>query len=66
MKDYKSLAEINRDLEILQLKRRIALEELKYVKKNTVDNFQPYEWIRIYFLKKITKFGRDFILRKRK
>lgn len=64
MKNYNNLDEINRDLKVLALKRNIALEELKYVRNNTIENFNPYEWIKIYLLKKVTKFGLDFLLKK--
>ncbi|MDO3694991.1 hypothetical protein QVZ41_09070 [Wenyingzhuangia sp. chi5] len=65
MKEYKNLAEINRDLKVLQLKRKIAIEELKYVKNSTVENFQPYQWLQTYFLKKATQYGIDFLFRNR-
>ena len=64
MKNYNSLAEINNDLKVLELRRKIALEELRYLKNNTVENFNPYEWIKIYLLKKVTKFGLEFLLKK--
>ena len=63
MKDYKTLADINRDLKVLQLKRKIAIEELKYVKKSTVENFQPYHWLQTYLIKKTTQFGIDFLFK---
>ncbi|GGF74514.1 hypothetical protein [Wenyingzhuangia marina] len=63
MKDYKNLAEIKRDLKVLQLKRKIAIEELKYVKKSTVENFQPYHWLQAYLIKKATKLGIEFLFR---
>lgn len=63
MKDYKNLEEIDKDLKILQLRRKIAIEELKYVKNSTIDNFQPYQWIQTYLLKKATQYGFEFLFR---
>ncbi|MGY5354267.1 hypothetical protein [Wenyingzhuangia sp. IMCC45467] len=64
MKDYKNLAEIDKDLKVLQLKRKIALEELKYVKNSAINNFNPYKWLQVFLLKKAGEYGLSFLFRK--
>lgn len=65
MKDYKNLAEINKDLKVLQLQRKIALEELKYIKKSTINTFHPYEWLQSYLVQKATQYGVEFLFKNR-
>ncbi|WP_010135414.1 hypothetical protein [Ochrovirga pacifica] len=65
MKQYNSLEEINRDLNILQLKRQIAVEEIKKVKGQTLSAIQPVDWIQTYLYKKLIHYGWQLLFSKK-
>ncbi|WP_194766264.1 DUF6327 family protein [Tamlana sp. I1] len=63
MKTYKDSASIERDLEILDLERKIALEELKLLKYDYKESLKPINWINSGF-KLATKYSAGLILKK--
>lgn len=46
MKTYKNFESIQRDLKILNLERKIALEELKYLKHDYEDCLKLPNWLQ--------------------
>ena len=46
MRRYNNLEEVERDLEILKLKRDITIEELKLVKEEFKDDFSVSHWVQ--------------------
>lgn len=66
MKAYTNLEDINRDLKILQLERKIALEKIKKAKGDTVARLHPVEWFPTYFYKKIMEYGVKYLFKKNK
>ncbi|OBQ56942.1 hypothetical protein JJL45_02515 [Tamlana sp. s12] len=45
MKSYKNTQSIERDLKILDLERKIALEEIKMLKHDYTESLNPINWI---------------------
>lgn len=43
---YNSFEEIEYDLRMLELKREIALEEMKVLKYSVQEELSPYNWIK--------------------
>ena len=46
MKTYKNFESIERDLKILNLERKIALEEIKHLKHDYADCLKPPNWLQ--------------------
>ncbi|TNJ45397.1 hypothetical protein KFZ70_06190 [Tamlana fucoidanivorans] len=46
MKIYHNLESVERDLKILNLERKIALEELKHLKKDYEDSVKLPQWLQ--------------------
>ena len=64
MKIYKNTESIERDLRILDLERKIALEEIKTLKQDYQENLNPMNWIPSSFKWAATKYSTNFILNK--
>ena len=63
MKQYSSFEEIEYDLKRLDLKREIALEEMKGIKNEVHEELSPYNWIKTAY-KILGKVGTVLIVRK--
>jgi len=63
MKQYSSFEEIEYDLKRLDLKREIALEEMKGLKYEIRDELSPYNWIKTAY-KILGKVGTVLIVKK--
>jgi len=63
MKTYKNTESIERDLEILNLERQIAYEELKSLKEDYKQDLQPLNWIQTG-AKIVGKLGGMLLLKK--
>ena len=63
MKKYNTFSEIEYDLKRLSLERQIAVEELKGVKGEILDDLKPSIWIQTA-IKYGTKFGSIMLLKK--
>ena len=63
MKTYKNSESIERDLEILNLERQIAYEELKSLKEDYKQDLQPLNWIQTG-AKIVGKLGGMLLLKK--
>ena len=44
-KTYKDAASVERDLKILDLERKIALEEIKHLKEDYIEDLRPINWL---------------------
>ena len=62
-KNYNSLEEISNELQLLNLKRKIHLEELKLTKHQIQEDLSPVNWINTG-IKAIKKYGILLLLRK--
>jgi hypothetical protein len=62
-KTYKDTATVERDLKILDLERKIALEEIKLLKEDYREDLQPLNWVHSG-LKYAGKFAGMMILKK--
>jgi hypothetical protein len=62
-KTYKTVASVERDLKILDLERKIALEEIKLLKEDYKEDLKPINWL-YSGLKYAGKFGGMMILKK--
>ena len=63
MKSYQSFKEIEQDLKTLNLKRQIALEELKMSKHDLQDSVSPHKWLSTA-LNAAKKYGIIYLIRK--
>ncbi len=63
MKIYNNIESIERDLQVLNLERQIAWEEIVAVKDEYKEDFRPYNWIQSA-LKFASKFGAMILLKK--
>ena len=63
MKNYKSFDEIDYDLTRLKLERQIALEEIKGVKNDFLEDMKPLNWVSTG-IKVAGKYGILVLLRK--
>ncbi|MFT4849671.1 MAG: hypothetical protein ACJA2M_001847 [Polaribacter sp.] len=45
IKTYKNAANVERDLKILDLERKIALEEIKLLKEDYKEDLKPINWL---------------------
>ncbi|MHA7056962.1 DUF6327 family protein [Aquimarina sp. M1] len=63
IKMYNSFDEIDNDLQMLSLRRKIALEELKLVKSDFKEDLQPYQWVST-FLSALKKYGILYLIRR--
>lgn len=62
-KSYTSLQEIKLELQILNLQRKIQLEELKSTRQQFKEDLSPINWIGT-LLKGVKKYGVLMLLRK--
>ncbi|MDN3667385.1 DUF6327 family protein [Algibacter miyuki] len=62
-KNYSSLEEINTELHLLSLQRKIHMEELKLTKHQLKEDLSPANWINTA-LQGIKKYGILMLLRK--
>lgn len=63
MKTYNSFEDIEYDLKRLELKREIALEEMKVLKYQVHEELSPYNWIKTAS-KILGKIGTVLIVKK--
>ncbi|QTD38944.1 hypothetical protein JL193_06735 [Polaribacter batillariae] len=63
MRKYTNFVEIEKDLKILSLERKIALEELKIVKSDFEDQLKPLSLIGNFF-KFASKYGLLVLIKK--
>ncbi len=63
VKTYKNAESVERDLKILDLERKIALEEIKLLKEEYKEDLKPINWLRSA-MKYASKFGSMMILKK--
>ena len=62
-KNYSSFEEIDYDLKLLNLERKISIEELKGLKYDLQEDLSPYTWLRTG-LRLFGKFGKIMLLKK--
>jgi hypothetical protein len=62
-KNYTSFEEIDYDLKLLNLERKISIEELKGLKYNLREDLSPYSWLRTG-LRLFGNFGKIMLLKK--
>mgnify|MGYP000020163236 CR=1 FL=1 len=62
--NYTSFEQINKDLAILKLKRKIAVEEIRGLKNITSNNLNISNWINPSMVKLISKYGVSILLKK--
>lgn len=62
-KNYSSFEEIELDLKLLDLERKISLEELKSLKYDFQEELRPYHWLKTG-LKLVGNFGGILLLKK--
>jgi hypothetical protein len=63
MREYNTFEDIEKDLEIFSLKRKIALEELKFVQGKVEEDLKPIR-LMMGLLKLVGKFGLFKLLKK--
>ncbi|MFD0861561.1 DUF6327 family protein [Sungkyunkwania multivorans] len=63
MREYSSFEEINTELRTLDLKRKIALEELRSLQYDVKESLQPSAWVTTA-LKATRKYGILLLVRK--
>lgn len=63
MSNYQNIESIERDLKILDLERKIALEEIKGLKHDYLKDFKPLNWMQSG-LKLTRKLASMLILKK--
>jgi hypothetical protein len=63
MKIYTDIQNVERDLKILDLERKIAWEEIKAVKEEYKENFKPLNWVQSG-LKMAGKLGAMMLLKR--
>lgn len=63
VKTYKNAESIERNLKILDLERKIALEEIKLLKEDYKEDLQPINWL-YSGLKLASKFVSALIIKK--
>lgn len=61
---YSSFEEIDRDLKVHTLKRKIAIQEIKNLKQATNQVLSPSEWLNPTLINTFTKFGKLYLLKK--
>ncbi|SFN74117.1 hypothetical protein SAMN04487989_103136 [Bizionia echini] len=61
--NYTNFNDIEADLKLLNLERKIAWEELKLLKTELKDDFRPYNWIEP-IIKGASKYGVFVLFRK--
>ncbi|KAB1066583.1 hypothetical protein F6U93_14290 [Tamlana haliotis] len=64
MKTYKDTDSLERDLKILDLERKIALEEFKTLKQDYTESLNPVNWIPTNLRWLVTNYSTKYILRK--
>tara|TARA_R110002012_G_scaffold263456_1_gene446263 strand:+ start:97294 stop:97500 length:207 start_codon:yes stop_codon:yes gene_type:complete len=62
-KNYTSFEEIDYDLKLLNLERKISIEELKSLKYNLQEDLSPYSWLKTG-LRLFGNFGKIVLLKK--
>ncbi|WP_047418374.1 hypothetical protein [Cellulophaga sp. Hel_I_12] len=62
-KNYSSFEEIDYDLKLLNLERKISIEELKGLKYDLQENLSPYSWLKTG-LRLFGNFGKIMLLKK--
>lgn len=63
-KNISSFKDIENNLKILNLRREIALEEMKIAKSAFAENLNPLEWINPDLIKSTSKIGILYLLKK--
>jgi hypothetical protein len=63
MKIYTDIQNVERDLKILDLERKIAWEEIKAVKEEYKEDFKPLNWVQSG-LKMAGKLGAMMLLKR--
>ena len=63
-KNISSFEDIENNLKILNLRRQIAVEELKIAKKSIAQDLNPMEWINPDLVKSTSKLGLLYIIKK--
>jgi len=63
-KNISSFEDIENNLRILNLRRKIALEEVKIAKSSLAQNLNPVEWINPDLIKSTSKLGLLYLLKK--
>lgn len=64
MKSYKNTKSIEQDLKILDLERKIALEELKTLKHDYTESLNPSNWIPEKLRWLVTRYSAKLIINK--
>lgn len=62
-KVYHSFDEIHKELKTLQLKRAIAVEEMKLVKSELKNDLKAYQWA-VSLLGVLKKYGFSYLMKK--
>ncbi|TPN84441.1 DUF6327 family protein [Aquimarina algicola] len=62
-KTYSSFKEIERDLQALNLQRKISFEEIKVLKYELKEDLQPYQWLST-IMNLIKKYGVLYLLKR--
>lgn len=60
---YKNFEQIEYDLKRLNLERQIALEEVKGLKQDVIEDLSPYSWVSTAF-SAVKKFGVLYLVKK--
>lgn len=63
-KNISSFEDIENNLKILNLRREIAIEELKIAKKSITHDLNPLEWINPDLIKSTSKLGLLYLIKK--
>ena len=63
MKEYQSFDDIETELKLLDLERKIAWEEMKLLKSNFQEDIKPINWVPSLF-KSAGKYSLLFILKR--
>lgn len=59
-----SFEDIEHNLKILNLRRKIALEEMKIAKTSLAHDLNPLEWMKPDLIKSASKLGMLYLLKK--
>lgn len=60
---YDNFEQIDLELKKLDLRRKIAFEELKLIKSDLKEDLQPFQWLQT-FAKYTGRFGMMYFIRK--
>ncbi|MDO6761137.1 hypothetical protein Q4566_13075 [Tamlana sp. 2_MG-2023] len=64
MKSYKDTESLERDLKILDLERKIALEEFKTLKHDYTESLNPVNWIPTSLRWLVTNYSTKYLVKK--